>query len=199
MKLGHPVYRGTIVVDVDGVLADFEARFCEAFGTDNRHLYSLEARYPKVDKGLIGEFVLNSDNYVDLAPIFGGMLFTRQAYARGWYILLVTSRDRSLRRVTRQWLEKYNVAYHELVFAKNKKEVITDYDYINPSRKVKIVIDDSVSNLRSMPEKYCVSWRQPWNVEYYPAMEYSSSLMGVMLFTGPGAAPIMVWDKVGEK
>ena len=46
MKLGKMRYRGTIAVDIDGVLADFEKKFCEDFGEDNRHLYSFYGRYP---------------------------------------------------------------------------------------------------------------------------------------------------------
>ena len=168
------------------------------FGTDNRHLYSLEARYPEVDKDLIREFVLNPENYVDLAPIFGGLLLTRQAHARGWYVLLVTSRDKSLRSVTKHWLEKYNVVYHELVFARNKREAIIGYDFINPSRKVQIVVDDSVSVLESMPERYCVAWWQEWNIGYYPNMWYEAKPMKLLINSHPGSTPVGVWDKVGK-
>lgn len=199
MKLGKMKYRGTIAVDMDGVLSDFEDKFCQDFGDANRHLYSLEARYPNVDPELIREYVANPENYKDLAPIFGGLLFTRQAHLRGWYVLLVTSRDKSLRGVTKDWLSRYGVVYHELMFAKNKREVIADYDAINPSRPVKIVVDDSVSVLKSMPEKYCVAWQQEWNLNYYPSMKYSQEQMKIVLLESKDDFyPMGAWDKVGK-
>ena len=168
MKLGKMKYRGTIAVDIDGVLADFEKKFCEDFGTDNRHMYSLEARYPDLDPELIREYVDNPENYTDLEPIFGGLLFIRQAAHRGWYILLVTSRGKHLQEVTRNWLDSYGAQYHEIMFSKKKYESIRDWDRINPDKPVAIVVDDSVSVLESMPEKYCVAWDSLWNIEFYP-------------------------------
>lgn len=199
MKLGKMKYRGTIAVDMDGVLSDFEEKFCEGFGTSNRHLYSLEERYPEVDPTLIREFVANPENYKDLAPIFGGLLFTRQAHSRGWYILIVTSRDKSLREITRNWLARYGVVYNEIMFAKNKKEAIADYDAINPTRKVKIVVDDSVSVLNSMPDKYCVAWAQEWNIGYYPNLYYDHKQMKILLRQySDDFYPNGIWDKVGK-
>lgn len=198
MKLGKMLYRGTIAVDIDGVLSNFEEKFCQDFGDANRHLYSLEARYPNLDPELIREYVANPENYRDLAPIFGGLMFIRQAHQRGWYILLVTSRDKSLREVTRNWLDKYGAVYHEIMFAKNKKEAIADYDAIHPSRPVKIVVDDSVSVLESMPEKYSVAWAQPWNSWHFPRMWYSDDGMKLMMSDNPANRSVGVWDKVGK-
>lgn len=198
MKLGKMKYRGTVAVDMDGGLSDFEGKFCQDFGESNRNLYSLEARYPEVDPELIREYVANPENYKDLAPIFGGLLFIRQAYQRGWYILIVTSRDKSLRDVTKNWLARYGAVYNEIMFAKNKREAIADYDAINPTRPVKIVVDDSVSVLKSMPEKYCVAWWQEWNLEFYPNMWYSNKDMKLLMNDSPANYPVGVWDKVGK-
>lgn len=197
MKIGKMLYRGTIAVDIDGVLADFESKFCEDFGANNRYIYELEKRYPEIDRELIREYVENPENYIDLAPIFGGLLFTRQAHARGWYILLVTSRSTKLREVTKSWLEKYGVVYNELIFSKNKKEAIADYDAIYPSRKVAIVVDDSVKVLKSMPDKYCIAWNQLWNFGYFPYMYYTTERMKLELDLGEGKYPriVGIWDK----
>lgn len=199
MKMPKIKYRGTIMVDIDGVIADFEGKFCEDFGDDNRHLSKLESRYPNLDPGLIREYVGNQENYVDLAPIFGGLLFCRQAYQRGWYVLLMTSRDKKLREVTKSWLSKYSVVYHELVFSRNKREAVADFDALHPEYPVRIVVDDSVSVLESMPEKYCVAWQQEWNLDYYPAMKYSSTSMKIVLHQSKDDFyPVGVWDKVGK-
>lgn len=199
MKLGNMLYRGTICVDIDGVIANFEKQFCEDFGEDNRHLYSLEARYPQIDPEIIKEYVANPEVYRDLEPIFGGLLFCRQAHQRGWYVLLVTSRDRKLREVTRGWLDKYDVVYNELIFSRNKKEAIADYDAINPTRKVAIVVDDSKSVLKSMPEKYCVAWYQLWNFGFYPSMTYLDEAMKLILKPSVYDSAVGVWDMVRSK
>ena len=191
-------YRGTIAIDCDGVLANFEQKFCEDFGYANRDFYRLEERYPEIDPELIKEYVNNPDNYVDLEPIFGGLLFCRQAHQRGWYILLVTSRNPSLADVTRQWLAKYGAVYHELMFAKDKREAIYDWEEIwEHDKPVSIVVDDSVSVLESMPEKYCVAWDSLWNAEYYPKMWYSNLQMKLLLEISEGHE-VGVWDKVGK-
>lgn len=197
MKMPKMKYRGTIAVDIDGVLADFEKKFCEDFGTDNRNMYSLEARYPDLDPELIREYVDNPENYTDLEPIFGGLLFIRQAAQRGWYILLVTSRGKHLQEVTRNWLDRYGAQYHEIMFSKKKYESIRDWDRINPDKPVTIVVDDSVSVLESMPEKYCVAWDSLWNIEFYPRMWYSTFQMKLMIEVSNGKS-VGVWDKVGK-
>lgn len=199
MKLGKMKYRGTICCDIDGVISDFEGKFCEDFGNNNRHLYSLEGRYPEIDPELIREYVGNPENYVDLAPIFGGLLFCRQAHLRGWYVLLMTSRDKKLREVTKSWLSKYSVVYHELMFSRNKREAVADFDALHPEYPVSIVVDDSVSVLNSMPKKYCVAWQQEWNLDYYPAMKYNSTEMKIVLHQSKDDFyPVGVWDKVGK-
>ena len=198
MKLGKMKYRGTIMVDIDGVISDFEGKFCEDFGNNNRHLYSFEGRYPEIDPELIREYVGNPENYVDLAPIFGGLLFCRQAHLRGWYVLLMTSRDKKLREVTKSWLSKYSVVYHELLFSRNKREAVADFDALHPEYPVSIVVDDSVSVLNSMPKKYCVAWWQIWNKGYYPHMSYSEADMKLMIETSAYDFPVGVWDKVGK-
>lgn len=197
MKLGIKLYRGTIAVDIDGVIADFEGKFCEDFGDQNRHLYSLEARYPELDPQLINEYVANPENYRDLAPIFGGILFCHQAHQRGWFVLLVTSRNVALRDVTKMWLDRYGVVYDDLLFAKNKMEALEDYNFINPSRKVQIVVDDSEAVLESMEDKYyCVAWSQPWNLTWYPRIWYSGEYMKLCMYDAWVGNVVGVWDKV---
>jgi len=198
MKMGKMKYRGTIVVDIDGVIADFESQFCNAFVHENRDMYSLEDRYPKTDPELIREYVANPENYKDLAPIFGGLLFCRQAYQRGWYVVLMTSRGKHLQEVTRNWLAMYGAVYHELQFTSDKREAILDFDRLHPDYPVKIVVDDSVSVLNSIPEKYCVAWEQPWNEKFYPSMRYSESKMQLVICRHPSEIYLGIWDKVKE-
>ena len=57
-----------VVVDIDGVLADFEGAFVKTFGDDRRELESLEARYPSRSRS-INEFVYDPHTYIHLEPI----------------------------------------------------------------------------------------------------------------------------------
>lgn len=196
------VYRGTICCDIDGVLADWETPMCDAFGYINRHMYSPFDRYPDVPIDLIDEYISNPHNYEDLAPIFGGILFCRQATMRGWYVLLCTSRPYNIEMftITTTWLSKYQVSYNELIFSKNKADTILDFNRQVPQdREVRIVVDDSVSVLQSMPDKYCVAWMQEWNKHYLPTMYYSSRNMKIMIKDAPENAPVGAWDIVGKR
>lgn len=195
MKIGKRKYRGTLCCDIDGVLADFESKFCEDFGYENRHLYSRSARYPDVDPELIDEWVKNPENYKDLRPIFGGLLLIRQAHQRGWYVLLATARDSSLMDVTRNWLSKYGAVYNEIIFSKAKKFVFDDFDNLNPDKPIKIVVDDNPSVLESMPNRFGVAWSQPWNEEYLPKMWYSDMKMKILVWNTDGTVR-WIWDNV---
>lgn len=201
MKMPKLKYRGTIMVDIDGVLADWETPMCDAFGYINRHMYSPYDRYPDVPRDLIDEYISNPHSYEDLAPIFGGILFCRQATMRGWYVLLCTSRPdtASVSVYTENWLRKYGVSYNELRFSKNKRKEIENFDSQNPDKPVRIVVDDSVSVLQSMPDKYCVAWMQEWNKHYLPTMYYSSGNMKVMIKDAPENTPVGAWDIVGKR
>lgn len=200
MKLGKMKYRGTIMVDIDGVLADWETPMCHAFGYINRHMYSPFDRYPDVPIDLIDEYISNPHNYEDLAPIFGGILFCRQASMRGWFVLLCTSRPREVGEITFEWLERYGVAYNHLAFSTSKSEYIREFDAANTDRPVRIVVDDSVSVLQSMPDKYCVAWQQEWNMNYYPSMKYDPLAMKIVLHQSKDDFyPVGAWDIVGKR
>ena len=80
--------------DLDGVLFDFERRFCQRFGTKNRHMYDLVSRFK--NEGFeedIVQFVKSPDTYFDLDPIFGGMRFLRDVAERGFNIIYITGRE----------------------------------------------------------------------------------------------------------
>lgn len=196
MKLGKPVFCGTIAVDIDGVLCNFERGFSEAFGDGISSPYELEERYPHLNPELIREWVKTPENYRDLEPIFGGLLFTRQAQQRGWYILLVTSRDKVLQEVTKNWLARYGAVYNEIIFTMDKRESIMEYDALHSSRPVKIVVDDSVAVLENMPEKYGIAMANPWNRGYYPFMRYDTKEMKIKMYTDEFSPSKGIWDRV---
>lgn len=186
-------YKGTVIVDVDGVIADFEEEFCERFGYDHREMYSLHQRYPNVDKELIDEFIMSPDSYERIIPIFGGAVaLLGTLRSRGHYIVLMTSRDKKLAEVTREWLEGYEIQYNELWFAKDKSVAIGEFNKMYPGRKAFLLIDDCRTTLENLPDEVQgVAWSQPWNEGYFPRMRYNSELMRVEVKTNI----VSIWTK----
>lgn len=174
-------YSQTVLVDIDGVIADFESEFCDRFGYDNREMFNLSARYPEVDKSLIEELVASPYSYENLIPIFGGAVaLLSNLRSRGFYTVIMTSRSKELAEVTREWLEGFEIQYNELWFAQNKAVAIQDFNQMYPSRKAFLLIDDCPANLGELPEGVTgVAWEQPWNDGYFPRMRYNSELMRI--------------------
>lgn len=176
-----------VIFDIDGVLADFEGAFCEAFGNKNRHLYSLLARYPEVDPDLIGEWINDEENYSNLNPIFGGITLLNQVKARGFKVYLATARPKHLTNVTLAWLKLYNVQFDQLtVGVKHKPELVND---LCNMFDVQMVVEDSVSILSSIyvpsnTKVVCLAWAQPWNDGYFPRAIYDEEKMKIMVNMG---------------
>jgi len=179
----------TVVVDVDGVIADFEAEFCDKFGYDHREMYSLSARYPEVDKSLIDEFVESPYSYERIIPIFGGAVaLLSNLRSRGYYTVLMTARSKKLTEVTREWLEGFEIQYNELWFAQNKAVAIQEFNQMYPSRKAFLLIDDCPANLEELPDGVTGAiWEQPWNDGYFPRMRYNHELMRVEVKNDTGS------------
>lgn len=169
--------RATAVIDIDGCIADFESAFCEAFGSDNRHLYKLEDRYPHLHPDLIAEWVNSEDNYLNLRPIFGGLLLIQQLKQRGFDVVLMTSRGEHLEAVTEAWLKLYHIEPTHLIFQTNKAGHIRDWNdgWVTPP--ITLFVDDSVSQLEQVkklnPSVTCLAWEQPWNMDWIPRLRYN--------------------------
>src|SRR5512145_3327502 len=99
-----------IVVDVDGVLADFEGAFCEEFGYERRELVSLESRYPAQARK-INVFLNNGFVYKNLKPLELGLEIVHYLNLNDFDVSIVTSRPFGLESVTRDWLKQYGVEY----------------------------------------------------------------------------------------
>lgn len=169
--------KATAVVDVDGVLADFEQAACEAFGFKNRHLYNFEERYPHLDPDLIAEWVNSEDNYLNLSPIFGGMLLIQQLKQRGFDVVLMTSRGKHLEAVTEAWLKLYHIEVGVL-FENNKALAIQLHNSQTLLQSpVTLFVDDSVSQLEQVkklnPSVTCLAYDQLWNQGWYPRIRYN--------------------------
>jgi hypothetical protein len=170
----------SVGVDLDGVVFDFEGEFCERFGYDNRHLFDLYKRYPEVDPELINEFIHNPATYADLAPIFGGILLVNHARRLGFNVVILTSRPKEVAEVTKGVLEHYDVKYNDLVYAYDKKSAIENYNTIYCRYPIKMLVDDRIVHLESLPTGVIgIAWEQPWNEGYYPRARYNPDNMKI--------------------
>jgi len=185
------------IFDIDGVLADFEGAFCEAFGNANRHLYSLTSRYPEVDPDLISEWVNDPENYKNLNLIFGGITLLNQLKAKGLKVYLLTSRPEHLTNVTKHWLRIYNIEYYGLMLGcLNKSDTVGRLASI--LFDVQMFVDDSVKTLQEVrktsPNIVSLAWAQPWNEGYFPRATYDREKMKVMVNMGDGNWK-WIWSK----
>lgn len=175
--------KATAVIDIDGCIADFESAFCDAFGSDNRHLYKLEDRYPHLHPDLIAEWVNSEDNYLNLSPIFGGLLLIQQLKQHGFDVVLMTSRGKHLQAVTEAWLKLYHIEPKALIFETHKAEAILEEnetcEVVFGKAPVTLFVDDSVSQLEQVkklnPSVTCLAWGQPWNYGYFPRLRYNDT------------------------
>lgn len=108
-----------IVVDVDGVLADFDGAFCEEFGYERRELVSLESRYPAKARK-INVFLNNGFVYQNLKPLELGLDIICYLNENEFDVSIVTARPFGLESVTRDWLKRYGVEYMSFVSERPK-------------------------------------------------------------------------------
>lgn len=108
-----------VVVDVDGVLADFEGSFCETFGYERRELVSLESRYPEHARKIV-EFINDPFVYKALKPLQIGLDIINYLNELYMDIHIVTGRPFGTEGVTRRWLDTHNIKFHSLTVDKSK-------------------------------------------------------------------------------
>lgn len=184
--VGNENTKQLAIIDVDGVLADFESYFCSEFGSKNRHLYSLEDRNPNIPKDAIQRWVNNPENYADLAPIFGGILLLNEIKKNNMDVMLLTSRPRTAKKVTEAWLERYSVNYDWLHFSTDKLDTVS-----NLGRGVAVLVEDSTVTLEKFKKsglvRFCLAWSQPWNDGYFPRLSYDEEKLRIVLESEKGS------------
>jgi len=108
-----------VVVDIDGVLADFEGAFCQEFGYDRRELVSLESRYPNKARA-IGRFIEDLFSYQDLAPLELGMQIVDYLNRYRFDVHIVSARPWGSEIATRDWLKRHGVKFETLHVSRQK-------------------------------------------------------------------------------
>ena len=154
----------TAVLDIDGVICDFNSAAVRKFGVCDESLYSLELRWPE-RKDDIRRFVSNPLTYLFLEPIdfsWWGVYFLREM---GYKIIVVTARPPSLAMwlVTRLWLWFSMFPVDKLIVTdfRNKAALI---DSLKPD----VAIDDSplqLAQLMRSSVKNVIVFTQPWNTK----------------------------------
>jgi beta-phosphoglucomutase-like phosphatase (HAD superfamily) len=194
----------TVVVDIDGVLADFEGRLDRTlsakFGDrsrSDRSKYTMEERYAKdleVLKYAL-DFIADPNSYYGLDECEGGINFVETLMDDGYKVLYVSARNESAYSITRRWLTKHTTdpdimlqtgVQNKAVFLKEFGE---EFDF---------VVDDSPSQIAKLKEFgfTAVVWHQPWNEGIFPRI-YVRSDGEIMLWPDASieAEPLFVADK----
>lgn len=149
------------VIDMDGVLADFEWAFCQEFGHNKREVIGLEERYPN-RRAEIEEFVNDPLTYAFLKPLSTGYHIARWCRNNGFEIHIVSSRPSTTQffEVTGQWLVHHEIPFDYISLGPNKKERII--------KKAPIFLVDDFFDIcymwsvRYQRRSILISW--PWNM-----------------------------------
>jgi len=166
------IVRGTVAFDIDGVLADFEDRYCQEFGYENRHLYKLEERLEGDERAIqkATKFARDPNIYYGLEPVEGGIEFLRSFMEHGYYVIIATSRPKVCENVTRRWLLRYCVPYMKLAFVNSKAKELNELGQLLSYLNTSILVDDNPGVLEECQNYYInpLCWKQPWNEHFFP-------------------------------
>lgn len=156
-------YIGCVVVDIDGVIADYYGglmRFIkEKTGVEvglydgSSDLYSHIAQFIGAERAYeIKHQFRETGEKLRLDPIPGAQLFLKELHSIGVYILLLTARPyRKYKRImsdTLRWLKLHDMPFHSILWDEDKaKRVVEEYPFANA------VIEDDPSNSRALMGK----------------------------------------------
>jgi len=147
-----------VVLDVDGVLADFEGAFCDKFGWQYRNMTKLEYRYPAKSYE-IGTFSLASRTYEYLDIVELGVKIARFCENERFNIHVISSRPAYTERITGTWLKQNKIPFHFLSTENGSKTFRIE------RAKPLFVVDDLLSVCEECANIEIPSFLidQPWN------------------------------------
>lgn len=155
-----------INIDVDGVLRDFMTASIDVYKKyfdpdcnvvhDDITQYDYRNKLPLIGKNYHNNFYNKypKEIYVDAKP-YDDILEQLEVLYKHHTINIVTKQPVGLEKYTLEWLEKYNVKYHNIMFTQNKNLIRGD-----------VLIDDYIDNLEKFTIGTPVCMDQPWNQEW---------------------------------
>lgn len=176
-----------ILMDVDGVMADYEGRLnqvlIEDFGSKavaNRKLYSLEKRYAESPAILTYAQALTADPnfYYPLEECEGAAEFALGLIGYGFDIKFVSSRPASAETFTRRWLRK--VLEIEPVVTCG---IVDKAEFAIPFRMdIDCAVDDNPDQIKELNNAgiKALCWSQEWNEGVFPRIYQRSD--GAFMF-----------------
>ncbi len=154
--------KNNVVLDLDGVLADFEGAFCRKFGPAKRHFVKLELRYP-MEAERIKYFVNDWKTYANLPVLQLGLDIVGYLVDNNFQIDIVSSRPSSALVGTINWLKHYQIPY--VALSVNQESKIGRIKRLKPICEV-----DDIGHVAECLGKERIPAflvDQPWNQEYY--------------------------------
>lgn len=145
------------VVDVDGVLADFEGYFCDTFGDAHRDRVGLQQRYPD-QKDKIVRFVNSPETYRYLDALEVGLDLVQWLSFERVSVHIVTSRPVGSHLITQEWLHKFHVPFSTV---STKKDKVAFIRALRPAFAVDDII--SVANELYQSDIPTILVKHPWN------------------------------------
>ena len=144
-----------IGIDIDGVITDEYSSYnrniwhhylCDYIGKEiNRkeNIYNIYEAYD-LPKKLLDEFLENSlkDIYIDLTPNQGVKKVLDDLKKEDFTIILITARDEKYRKITENWLNKYEIPYDKLIHRINKVPCAKE-------ENIQMFIEDDQNNAES--------------------------------------------------
>jgi len=151
----------SVVIDIDGVCADFEKAFCEKYGWNNRHLVSLEERYLNREEE-IREFVISPETYENLEIIENGKKLANFFHYEGYKVFLISARPANTHLVTFSWLKKHKIIFDFM----HVGDKLNRIKILQPS----FVVDDLLSVCEYVSDElnipsFLIDY--PWNQQKY--------------------------------
>ncbi len=158
-------------LDIDDVCADFMTGFVSANGMPARWgVYNIAELYPHISKTKMRKLLKHPGSY-DVLPMPGAVAGVR--YLRKWLtVKYITSRDKSLKGITEEWLDQHRFPAGELVLTSGHDQKV---EFLKTTHLWGLVEDRGQTLLQA--EKY-VNHRylfdRPWNRGFSSLPRYLS-------------------------
>lgn len=152
-----------IGIDIDNVISDLDKTFLEEFLKEDKNKRNTGIVNPNakhMTEGMfdwtqneIDDFLVNNMDRMSMnfELIPQSKYYIDKLKDNGNKIIIITGRDKRLfknpKEVTKEWLEKNNIYYDELVFKKSPNKIEECKNY-----KVDIMLDDLAINVKKLRE-----------------------------------------------